>query len=127
MPKNKSNSNRASDSAPSSVMIYNYPKSLCHEHVSDSDGSMFYAVSFKFKDDWASFIVTKDDIRQAVRKNGEIIPDRVNILLGSSDDIRSVSIRADDGENYISQPMFNSTICSAIASDRKNYMRSIAV
>lgn len=127
MSKNKSNPNIKADSTPSSIMIYNYSESLCHKHVSDSDGSVFYSVSFRFKDSWASFIVDENSIQQATRRNGDIISGRVNISLGASDDVRSVSILADDGETYISQPMFNSTISSSIASDRKDYLRSIAV
>lgn len=126
MPKNKTSPADTSDSMPSNVMIYHYPKALCHEHLSGSDGNDFISVSFKYKDSWASFIVSKDDIQQSVNRNGDAIPNRVNILLGVSDDIRSVSIQADDG-TYVSQPMYNRTISTSIVADRKNYLRSIAV
>lgn len=125
MPK-KSKSDSTANSTPSSLMIYNYPQSLCHQH-SNPDGTIFHSISFRYKDSWASFIVDENSIQQATRRNSDVIPSRVNISLGDPEDVRSVSILADDGETYISQPMFNSTIYSSIAAGRKDYLRSIAI
>lgn len=119
------NTTNASDSTPSGVVIRNYPRGLCRLRTSNLDGSMFYSVSFKFKDAWASFIIPEDSVQQSMRHNGSVIPDRVNIMLGPSEDIRKVSIRTDG--RYASQPMFNSTIYSSVVADRNNYLRSIAV
>ena len=127
MPAKKTNPTNEAEPMPSGAMIRNYPKTLCHEHISGLDNHKFYAVSFKFMNDWASFIIGEDDVQQATRRNGDIISDCVNILLGDPDDVRHVSVSANDGEGYINQPMFNRTICSSIAANRKNYLRSIAV
>ena len=127
MSKSNDAPNNKADSTPSNVTINHYPQTLCHQH-SGPNGSIFHAISFKYHDAWASFIVADENsIHQSVKRNGDIIPGRVDVILGAPDDVRSVSILADDGETYISQPMFNSTISSSIASDRKDYLRSIAV
>lgn len=130
MSKGNNITNKKTDSTPSNVTINHYPAALLHEHVSAQDGSSFHSISFKYGTSWASFIIDENSFTQSVRRNGDPIPDRVDIFLGASDDVRSVSIRSDSddgGATYASQPMFNSTICSAIATERKDYLRSIAV
>lgn len=125
MPKNKIHPAETADSTQP-VILRNYPAALCRERLSDSGDYQFHSVSFKFGDSWASFIIDRGNIQQATRRNGDAIPNHVNILLGEADDVRNVSVSASDG-NFDRRPMFNSTIYSAVIADRKDYLRSVAV
>ncbi len=123
MPKNHN-----SEKANSAVLeIRNYPISLIHEHTSCEDGSVFYSLSFRWKDSWASLLIPKEAISQSIMRNGKPIEGRLNITLGDPEQIRNVSIMSDDtsGE-YERKPLFNRTILSAIRSSKESYLRAIA-
>ena len=124
MPKNKIHPAETADFTQP-VILRNYPAALCRERIAEGD-YQFHSVSFKFGNSWASFIIDKEFIQQATRRNGDVIPNRVNIMLGEPDDVRIVSVSAGDG-NFDRRPMFNSTVCSAVIADKKDYLRSIAV
>lgn len=103
------------------LQIRNYPGTLIHEHKSD-DGSVFHSVSFRFRDAWASFIPSEDEITQSSDKSNS---ERFDLTLGDPDDIRNVSIKKEN--EYIFVPMFNRTILSTIKNNRYEYLKSIAI
>jgi len=120
--------NTTSEQTDSAVLeIRNYPISLIHEHTSDEDGSVFYSLSFRWKDSWASLLIPKDAISPSIMRNGKPIEGRLNITLGDPEQIRNVSIMSDesDGE-YERKPLYNRTILSAIRSSKESYLRAIA-
>ncbi len=120
--------NTTSEQTDSSVLeIRNYPISLIHEHTSDEDGSVFYSLSFRWKDSWASLLIPKDAISQSIMRNGKPIEGRLNITLGDPEQIRNVSIMSDESNGeYERKPLYNRTILSAIRSSKESYLRAIA-
>lgn len=113
-------------SVKSNDCIISYPEALCRKHMSKDNNSAFRSISFPFNGAWASFAISEDAVSQAVRRNGEIIPNRLNLNLGSSEDVRFVSVRADDN-TFTRKPFFNRTIKSLIDDEKKAYLRSIAM
>ena len=113
-------------SVRSNDCIINYPDALCRKHMSKGNSSAFRSISFPFNGSWASFAISEDAVSQSVRRNGEIIPNRLTLNLGSSEDVRFVSIRADDN-TFTRKPFFNRTIKSLIDDEKKAYLRSIAI
>jgi hypothetical protein len=122
MPKN--NHSEQTDSAV--LEIRNYPVSLIHEHISSEDKSVFYSLSFRWKDSWASLWIPKDAISQSLMRNGKPIEGRLNITLGDPEQIRSVSIMSDDSSGYKRKPLYNRSILSAIRASKESYLRAIA-
>ena len=120
--------NTTSEHTDSAVLeIRNYPISLIHEHTSDEDGSVFYSLSFRWKDSWASLLIPKDAISQSIMRNGKPIEGRLNITLGDPEQIRNVSIMSDESNGeYERKPLYNRTILSAIRSSKESYLRAIA-
>lgn len=120
--------NTTSEQTDSAVLeIRNYPISLIHEHTSDEDGSVFYSLSFRWKDSWASLLIPKDAISQSIMRNGKPIEGRLNITLGDPEQIRNVSIMSDESNGeYERKPLYNRTILSAIRSSKESYLRAIA-
>ena len=120
--------NTTSEQTDSAVLeIRNYPISLIHEHTSDEDGSVFYSLSFRWKDSWASLLIPKDAISPSIMRNGKPIEGRLNITLGDPEQIRNVSIMSDESNGeYERKPLYNRTILSAIRSSKENYLRAIA-
>lgn len=110
-----------------SIEVKNYPASLCREHQSQYDDSTFLTLSFCFQNRWASFIIDSCDLEPSMRRNGEELPDRFNIILGDPEDIRNVSLSSEDGVGFVNQPMYNRTIRDAILKSRKDYVRAIAI
>ena len=110
----------------SEVSILNYPSSLCREHASKDGVGMFHTISFVYNGYWASFILEEDKLSQSIRRDGESIPDHLNLSLGNASDVRFVSVKTGEDE-YQRLPMFNSTILSSINESRQAYLRSIAV
>ncbi len=124
MSKRKDNLSSIDDS---SIEVRNYPSSLCRTHQSQYDDSTFMTLSFRFKDKWASFIIDSCDLEPSMRRNGEELPDRFNVILGNPDEIRNVAISSEDGIGFINQPMYNRTIRDAILQSRKEYVKAIAI
>lgn len=120
----KNNKSKQTDSAV--LEIRNYPVSLIHEHTSSEDGSVFYSLSFRWKESWASLLIPKDAISQSLMRNGKPIEGRLNITLGNSEQIRNVSIMSDDSDGYIRKPLYNRTILSSILTSKENYLKAIA-
>ena len=120
--------NTTSEQTDSAVLeIRNYPISLIHEHTSDEDGSVFYSLSFRWKDSWASLLIPKDAISPSIMRNGKPIEGRLNITLGDPEQIRNVSIMSDESNGeYERKPLYNRTILSAIRSSKESYLRAIA-
>lgn len=120
--------NTTSEQTDSAVLeIRNYPISLIHEHTSDEDGSVFYSLSFRWKDSWASLLIPKDAISPSIMRNGKPIEGRLNITLGNPEQIRNVSIMSDESNGeYERKPLYNRTILSAIRSSKESYLRAIA-
>ena len=120
--------NTTSEQTDSAVLeIRNYPISLIHEHTSDGDGSVFYSLSFRWKDSWASLLIPKDAISQSIMRNGKPIEGRLNITLGDPEQIRNVSIMSDESNGeYERKPLYNRTILSAIRSSKESYLRALA-
>ena len=85
------------------------------------------SISFRYQDRWASVIIDEDSLEPSLRRNGEELPDRFNIVLGDPDEIRNVSLSSEDGESYINQPMYNRTILDSILSSRREFRKSLAV
>ncbi len=100
------------------VVIKNYPEALVKERVSKKNGSKFRTLAFRFRDDWASVILSPDCV-SSVSEN------KVNVNLGKADDIKIASI-ADNG-NYRSQAFFVSSIRNLIASNKAEYLKSVAI
>ncbi len=121
MPKNKTDINDTTNDC-----IVNYPEALCRKQQSKTDNSIFRSISFRFKDTWATFPLPEDCITQSVRRNGEVIPNRLALNLGNSEDIRFVSVRKDDN-TYERRPFYNRTIKNLIDSEKHDYLRSIAL
>lgn len=122
--KNTATNPAASDSA---LQVKNFPASLCRRHQSQYDGSEFMSISFRYQDRWASVIIDEDSLEPSLRRNGEELPDRFNIVLGDPDEIRNVSLSSEDGESYVNQPMYNRTILDSILSSRREFRKSLAV
>ena len=118
--------NRTTDTeVPATVEIRNYPSSLIYEHISSS-GSKFKSLSFRFRNSWASLLLREGSTSQSFMRNGSPIPSRVNVDLGSPDNVQFVSVQQDDA-SFKRIPMFNKTILSAISESRQDYLQSIAV
>lgn len=119
--------NHNSKQTDSAVLeIKNYPVSLIHEHASSDDGSIFYSLSFRWKDSWASLLIPRDCISQSIMRNGRPIEGRLNITLGDPEQIRNVSIMSEDSSGYKRKPLYNRTILSAINLNKSNYLKAIA-
>lgn len=114
------------ESSNNGVTIRNYPETLCRIQKPKNGGSPFRAVSFRFRGNWGSFLLPEEDISQSTKRNGDPAPGRMNISLGAPDYVRFVSLK-EQGGGYRRQPMFNSTILSAIDEERQSYLRSIAI
>ena len=109
------------------IEIKNYPASLCKKHQSLYDDSTFLTLSFRFQNNWASFIIDDScDIKPSMRRNGEELPDRFNVILGDPSGIRNVSLKSESG-GFVNQPMYNRTIKDAILKSRKEYVKAIAI
>lgn len=125
----KKNPETISPATDSSVIsVHNYPAKLCREHPSRDGVSTFRSISFVYDGSWASFIAYDEDLNltPSVRRDGEIIPDRLDLTLGDPDDVRFVSVKTAD-DTYERKAMFNRTILNSIMRDRQTYLRSIAV
>lgn len=99
------------------VFINNYPAALCHERTSTN---VFTSVAFKLNDKWASFALANTMLRQSNRHNGQPIPNCLNLFLGKSDEMRSVSIQDGNG-GYENIKMSNADILNIIQSNRAAY------
>ncbi len=110
----------------SNALVTNYPSKLCRKQQSKYDDSHFRSISFRFKNAWASFVLSEDNVSPAKRRDGRTIPNRLNLDLGDSEDIRFVSVKKDD-DTYERKPFFNRTIKSIIDGEKKDYLRSIAL
>lgn len=121
MSKNKRNTD-----ADNTLSVRNFPAALCRTHESLYGEEPFLTLSFRFKDRWGSFYIDHEDIEPSFRRDGEEIPNRLNIRLGSPDDVRMVSLMSDDGE-YYKQAMFNRTILNSIMDSRRDYLKTIAI
>ena len=121
-----SKNNKKQQFEESLVEIQHYPENLIREHPSNFDDGTFLTLSFKFRDKWASFILDESEVEQSMRSNGQVIPGRLNINLGSPEEIRNVSIQSDNGE-YVNQPMYNKTIYAEIMRNRKRYLEQIVI
>ena len=111
---------------PSVISVRNYPAKLCREHPSKDGVNTFRSISFMYDGSWASFIAYDDDLVPSVRRDGEIIPNRLDLTLGDPDDVRFVSVKTAE-DTYERKAMFNRTILNSITSNRQTYLRSIAV
>lgn len=120
--------NRNSGQTGSAVLeIKNYPVSLIHhEHTSSEDGSIFYSLSLRWKDSWASLLIPRDCISQSIMHNGRPIEGRLDITLGDPKQIRNVNIMSEDSSGYKRNPLYNRTILSAINLNKSNYLKAIA-
>ena len=106
--------------------IVNYPEALCRKQKSKTDNSVFRSISLHLKEGmWGSFTLPENAVRQAVRRNGEIIPNRLTLNLGDGEDVRFVSVRTDN-DTYERKPFFNRSIKALIDSGKREYLRSIA-
>ncbi len=112
--------------AASLVSVRNYPAALCRVHTSQDGSNSFHSISFIYQGSWASFILEDENILPSTRRNGEEIPDHVNLTLGAPDDVRFVSVKSGEDE-YDRIAMFNKTIMSSITNARQAYLKSIAV
>ena len=110
-----------------SLQVRNYSSSLVREHESVFGDKPFMTVSFRYKDRWGSFIINPDDLEPSMRRDGEEIPNRINITLGDPDDVRMVSLTTSDGNGFTNQAMFNRTIMQSIQSSKHEFLKSIAI
>ena len=124
MPKAKEKEQDCPVSATNCIVTY--PEALCRKQKSKTDNSVFRSVSLRFKEGtWGSFPLPEKAVRQAVRRNGEVIPNRLMLDLGDSEDVRFLSVRTDAG-TYERKPFFNRTIKALIDNGKREYLRSIA-
>ena len=125
MSKRKPTDEGISAETSSAISVRNYPSQLCRRRPSKDGESFFNSVSFQYNGKWGSFVMNDDELSPSTRRNGDQIPDRLDLMLGDEDDIRFVSLKS--GDHYVRQPMFNRTIRNSIVAGRKEYLRSIAV
>lgn len=120
----------------------NYVKTdLIHEGKAtktDKDGNQvektFYNISFPCADSktgYASVSVSAGQVRDAVKKNGELKDGYKNILLGDADKVRQVSIVTKKAgkktaAQYGKKDMTNAEIAEAFTSAREAYAASKA-
>lgn len=122
----KAKENTQNLSATATNCIVTYPEALCRKQKSKTDNSVFRSISLRFKEGtWGSFPLSETAVKQAVRRNGEVIPNRLTLDLGDSEDIRFLSIRTNTG-SYERKPFFNRTIKALIDNGKRDYLRSIA-
>ncbi len=114
-----------SASVISTDCIVNYPEALCRQQKSKADNSTFRCISFKVGESWASFPLSEDAVSQSTNRNGKVIPHKLALNLGDSDDVRFVSVR--EGDSYKRKAFFNKTIQTLIDNEKRAYLRSIAL
>lgn len=112
---------------PLSVEIKNYPASLIREYKSKFDNATFRVLSFPYNGLWASCYINESEMRPSKRLNGEPYPNRLDLMLGESDDVRRCTIKDLATNTFSPILMFNSTIEAAIKASRKAYLQSLAV
>ena len=106
--------------------VVNYPAALCRQFKSKFDDSVFRSISIRLKDgSWGTFTLSESAVRPAVRRNGELIPNKVTLYLGDSEDVRFVSVRSGD-MSWERKPYFNRSLKQLINNDAKSFLRSIA-
>ncbi len=112
--RNNSSKHSAEEKEPT-LFINNYPASLCHKHTSGD--KTFTSVSFKYNDKWASFIVNDNQIKDSTRKDGTIIDNCINIVLGKAHQSRKISFKNETG-SYNTEQMSNGDIRNFINENR---------
>ena len=105
------------------VFINNYPVSLCHERTSTKSTS-FTSVAFMYDGNWASFALPNAMLKQSCKRNGDIIPNCLNLFLGKPDEIRNVSVRT-ASNSYETIQLRNADILSIITQNRESYKASL--
>lgn len=108
-------SKNSQEAKEATLFINNYPSSLCHKH--SSGDKTFTSVSFMYNDKWASFIVNDGQIKDSTRKDGTLIDNCINIVLGKAHQSRKISFKNETG-NYDTEQMSNSDIRRFINENR---------
>ena len=104
------------------IFINNYPVSLCHERTSNKS-STFTSVAFMYDGKWASFTLPNAMLKQSCKRNGDIIPNCMNLFLGKPDEFRNVSIKKSN--SYETIQMRNADILNIIKQNRDSYKASL--
>lgn len=92
-------------------------------HEASKDGKTFYNLSLPLAasaNGYGSISVSAGQVRDSTKKDGTVVPEFKNILLGSADGVRKVSIKAQDG-SYTTVEMTNQEILNAVEENRKAY------
>ena len=113
--RRNNSSKNPTEAKETTLFINNYPSSLCHKHTSND--KQFTSVSFKYNDKWASFIVNDSQIKDSTRKDGTIIDNCINIVLGKAHQSRKISFKNENGI-YDTEQMSNSDIRRFINENR---------
>ncbi len=120
-----------------STFINFYPAGMIHFNTAtDKDGNerQFASVSFicpESKNGYGTFSVNMSQLLPATRKDGTVVNDKYNILLGNAEKPRKVSVATNKAKNksqkrYASIQMTNAQIAEYVNTARAEYRETQA-